>query len=133
MGFGVTEVVFLGGLLGLSALMLLVVLPWLVLSWVGFQGCLHCGSELNNGAGKCLMCGTSLRQQRSLVDVLIQRLTRSGEQPMPEPAVVVQLLARHSSESKAHRRSGAAPDVKNAPEPQARFVPMQEPSRSVGT
>ena len=56
-----TDIVIVLSLFGVSILALLVVLPVLITRCIGFRGCLQCGSELSNGAGKCLMCGQAWR------------------------------------------------------------------------
>lgn len=101
MALGITEIVLLGVLIGISALVFLVVLPWLALQWGGYRGCLRCGSELTDGAGHCLFCGHTLKQQRSLFDELIQRLSRSEEPAVPETTTMLSshLGDKHSTDS----------------------------------
>lgn len=79
MTLGTTDIVILGALLGVSLLALLVVLPLLIMQCVGFKGCLRCGSEMNNGAGHCLMCGQALRTIRVVFHEWMHRVCQVEE------------------------------------------------------
>jgi hypothetical protein len=80
MTLGATDIVIVASLIGISLLALVVLLSLLILGCMGFRGCLQCGSELSNGAGKCLMCGQAWRTPLNAVNEPLewtrQRLAR---------------------------------------------------------
>jgi hypothetical protein len=83
MTWGATDIVILGVWIGVSVLAMLVILPLLIMQCSGFRGCLQCGSELNNGAGHCLMCGQTLRTARVVFQEWIHRVCQLEEPAMP--------------------------------------------------
>jgi hypothetical protein len=52
-------------LLGVCGIILALVVSRLVFYGGRFMRCLRCGCELDIGGGVCLVCGQSLRKQRS--------------------------------------------------------------------
>ena len=93
--------VILGTWIGVSVLALLVVLPLLVMQCVGFRGCLRCGSELNDGAGKCLMCSQILRTPRRVFHEWMHRVCQLDTDTRSDttPAAPYHSVVRHSHDS----------------------------------